>query len=282
MLRVLCQSPFESTNSRNATSPRKRARRQAIVDDDEDAVDTLSDQAVAGPSTTSTTGNSSGNAVPGASSPYLSPFVLFLIRVLTEVRLGATYEPSTLPDFSGLPCFNLDQKKLIQADVRDRHGDLIHPKDYLTKLRPGTLVIIRATLHRFDMPVAPGYRRPRRVSYTRTLIPLPTHSDLMQIYQINAMSTKVVDDSAEPVPTITPIEPPAGVGEVPSSKPPGPSDDEIDPFKDFSFDTPGPSDSAVNPTQPGTDLKGKGKEKAPANNKGRKRARAETPMDVEI
>lgn len=106
---------------------------------------------------------------------------------------------------------------------------------------------------------------------------------MYQIYQINAMSTKVVDDSEEDLPIIVPIAPPGGSANDPVY------DDSVqdqepqpDPFKDFSFDIPEGSASVPDEPTQAPDLKGKGKEKAPASSKGRKRTRAETPMDIEV
>lgn len=80
------------------------------------------------------------------------------------MKVGAFYEPNTLPDYSGSPCFELNEKKLTQVDIRRPNGTLVEPRDYLFDLRPGTLVMAKCTLHRFDMPPNPGFRRGRRVS----------------------------------------------------------------------------------------------------------------------
>ncbi|TEB16188.1 hypothetical protein FA13DRAFT_1650839 [Coprinellus micaceus] len=105
-------------------------------DDDNDEPPPLPQNAASGPST------SSNGMIT------FSCFRALLISIAdSEARVGALYEPRTLPDYTGHPCFQLERKKLLQHDVRDLNNKLIHPKDYWAALRPGTLLLIKATLH---------------------------------------------------------------------------------------------------------------------------------------
>ncbi|KAJ6602994.1 hypothetical protein B0H10DRAFT_2230016 [Mycena sp. CBHHK59/15] len=97
----------------------------------------------------------------------------------SEIKLGAFYDPHLLPDYGG-PYFNHIQNKLVQLDVRDGTDNtnrLIPPWCFYDRLKPGTLVLIHATLHIFLM----GDKRKRKV------------------YQINAHSIKVLANSDSPV-----------------------------------------------------------------------------------
>jgi hypothetical protein len=53
---------------------------------------------------------------------------------------------------------------LVQRDVRDIQGRLVHPKNYHDVLRPGSLLLINATLHCFIMPPNDRNKRERKVS----------------------------------------------------------------------------------------------------------------------
>ncbi|KAG2003490.1 hypothetical protein CC2G_004091 [Coprinopsis cinerea AmutBmut pab1-1] len=96
-----------------------------------------------------------------------------------EIRVGALYDPSLLPDYGG-PRFALTAARLNQPDVRDVAGDIVPPWLFWDKLRPGTVVLINATLHCYVMPAASSGRNSRRDR---------------KFYQINAKSVKVIAES---------------------------------------------------------------------------------------
>ncbi|TEB33504.1 hypothetical protein FA13DRAFT_1708288 [Coprinellus micaceus] len=191
------------------------------------------------------------------------------------IRVGALYDPATLPDYSGPPCFQLEKKMLLQHDVRDINSRLIHPKDYWTALRPGTLVLVKATLHVYLVKGTGGGRH-------------------RKIYQINAVSTKVLGESPHP-PLPLPVHSPPTT--TTDSNIDGGVDDG---FESFSMSTaplrdvspweaaqltnaaagpsgPPPSDGSAGPK---TDVKGKGKA-TPKSGKGKNNKRPRDDMEVE-
>ncbi|KAF5335803.1 hypothetical protein D9611_009612 [Ephemerocybe angulata] len=248
----------QASKAKASVSPRKRIRRQEVPA--EDRSDAAADESGPPPPES---GSSSGPSSGGDS-----------------VHIGAFYEPSTMPDFSGAPCFDLRHKKLIQADVRDVNGRLIQPKEYLTALRPGTVILAKCTLHKYEMPPSAGYRRGRK------------------IYQLNAISTRVIAESEHPVEEIFPISPPAAAGVIATPVTADGTDLSPDPFKDFDLGVSpvagpsSPAPAAARPSSPlpassteagsAADPKGKGKGKGPAH-KGKpspsKRNREDADMD---
>ena len=66
----------------------------------------------------------------------------------SEIFLGASYEPNLLYDCRG-PYFHFVRNKLRQLDIRDKASQLIPPWKCYDELRPGTLILIKASLHIF-------------------------------------------------------------------------------------------------------------------------------------
>ncbi|KAJ7633385.1 hypothetical protein DFH06DRAFT_991055 [Mycena polygramma] len=97
-----------------------------------------------------------------------------------DIKLGAHYEPSLLPDYGG-SYFNHNKAKLVQQDVRDIKNNLIPPWKLYDALRPGTLILILVSLHCFSMNDDTTKEIKRRV------------------YQLNAHSIRVLSESDEPV-----------------------------------------------------------------------------------
>ncbi|KAJ7819543.1 hypothetical protein B0H13DRAFT_1661360 [Mycena leptocephala] len=112
------------------------------------------------------------------------------IAIPSDIKLGAHYEPTLLPDYGGA-YFNHIKAKLVQLDVRDVQNNLIAPWKYYEALRPGTLVLVLASLHCFSMMDDGGKERKER-----------------KIYQINAHSIKILSESDEPVEERTRPSPP--------------------------------------------------------------------------
>ncbi|KAJ7677863.1 hypothetical protein DFH06DRAFT_1121427 [Mycena polygramma] len=98
-----------------------------------------------------------------------------------DIKLGAHYEPSLLPDYGGA-YFNHTKAKLVQQDVRDVNNNLIPPWKIYEALRPGTLVLVLVSLHCFLMNDE-NSKEPRQ----------------RKIYQVNAHSMRVLSESDEPV-----------------------------------------------------------------------------------
>ncbi|KAF8995638.1 hypothetical protein BDQ17DRAFT_1330452 [Cyathus striatus] len=61
------------------------------------------------------------------------------------------YEPSNLPDYQG-SYYQLNKAKLVQQDFKDVNGSPIRPWEVHDKLRPGTLVVIDASLIEWIIP----------------------------------------------------------------------------------------------------------------------------------
>jgi hypothetical protein len=82
-----------------------------------------------------------------------------------EIRLGAFYDPGLLEDYGGA-YFDHERAKLVQHDVRYKANQLIPPWEYYEALKPGTLVLILATLHCYIMQDDSGKdRKERKVGY---------------------------------------------------------------------------------------------------------------------
>lgn len=60
-----------------------------------------------------------------------------------------------LPDYGG-PLFDLKKNKLVQPDIRDINNELIAPWNLYNELRPGTVVLVVATLVTWVMPEVEG------------------------------------------------------------------------------------------------------------------------------
>ncbi|KAJ7036750.1 hypothetical protein C8F04DRAFT_953370 [Mycena alexandri] len=118
----------------------------------------------------------------GESTSFVSAFHLNVLVALDEdIKLGAFYEPSVLPDYGGA-YFNHLKAKLVQLDVRDIHNELIPPWKFYDALRPGTLVLCLVSLHCFTMSDDGSKGAKER-----------------KIYQMNAHSIRVLSESDEPV-----------------------------------------------------------------------------------
>lgn len=87
-----------------------------------------------------------------------------------DIKIGAYYEPNLLSDYGG-PFFNHVKSKFVQLDVRDGtpagKDALIPPYNFYDRLKPGTLVLVQASLHIFvmsDTETKTGRPRRRKVS----------------------------------------------------------------------------------------------------------------------
>ncbi|KAJ7912821.1 hypothetical protein B0H13DRAFT_2473669 [Mycena leptocephala] len=103
------------------------------------------------------------------------------------IKLGAYYDPRLLLDYGG-GYFRHVKARLVQLDVRDATDNsnaLVPPWEFYERLRPGTLVLVSASLHIFVMndTNSKGVARPKK----------------RKVYQINAHSIKILADSDLPV-----------------------------------------------------------------------------------
>jgi hypothetical protein len=94
-----------------------------------------------------------------------------LLSEYNPVEVGMCYEPSLLPDFS-TDYFDLLKNKLFQHATRDINNELIPAWTIEQGLRPGTVVIVSATLHIFNIKDKKSDSF-RRVSATHLLSSLP-------------------------------------------------------------------------------------------------------------
>ncbi|KAF7372693.1 ATP-dependent DNA helicase [Mycena venus] len=92
-----------------------------------------------------------------------------------DIKIGAHYEPTLLEDCGG-DYFSHVRSKLVQLDVCDVDNKLVGPWRYYEVLRPGTLVLVYASLHVFNM-------KDDKAGKTR------------KVYQINAQSRSVTNPS---------------------------------------------------------------------------------------
>jgi len=75
---------------------------------------------------------------------------MVILTVTVIVVLGAFYEPDLLPDYSS-DHFALVKNKLVQHDVRDIDDHLIPAWKIEKGLRPGTVVLVSASVHVYNI-----------------------------------------------------------------------------------------------------------------------------------
>ncbi|KAF8073359.1 hypothetical protein FPV67DRAFT_1666130 [Lyophyllum atratum] len=103
---------------------------------------------------------------------------------LTDLQVGDLHDPELLEDYGG-PLFQ-HHTKLVQLDVKDKDNSLIPPWKMYDKLRTGTVVLINATLHMFNMDIE---------HHTRLT------------YQVHCKSLRVLAESDLPVVPRLPFRP---------------------------------------------------------------------------
>ena len=70
---------------------------------------------------------------------------------MSEIKLGALYDPWLLPDYRG-PLYNHMSAKLVQRNIVDlATGSLVAPWDEYDKLCTGTVIIMKVLLHTYTM-----------------------------------------------------------------------------------------------------------------------------------
>lgn len=69
--------------------------------------------------------------------------------VSAKITTKDFYSPTILSDYDG-EVFQHENASLRQLDFRNVNNELIHPDRWYPKLRRGTLVMARATLHAFN------------------------------------------------------------------------------------------------------------------------------------
>ena len=74
------------------------------------------------------------------------------------MQLGAYYDPRLLHDHRGT-IFNHTAMKLLQCDITDIDGSLVPLWEEYDKLRTGTVVLMKVTLHIFTVPVGNTTRK---------------------------------------------------------------------------------------------------------------------------
>ncbi|KAJ7120674.1 hypothetical protein C8R43DRAFT_1136625 [Mycena crocata] len=118
-----------------------------------------------------------------------------------DIKLGAHYEPTLLPDFGG-DMFNLTKGKLAQQNIKNKKGELIPPWKIYEELRPGTLVLALVTLHVYNMMDTFGKEPKKR-----------------KVYQLHAESIRILDPSDEHVDARSMPVPPSDFVRATSSLP---------------------------------------------------------------
>ncbi|KAJ7934654.1 hypothetical protein B0H13DRAFT_2484977 [Mycena leptocephala] len=120
----------------------------------------------------------SDTAAP-AERPAASDTVQYLSD--SDVKLGAFYDPRVLEDYGG-PYFQHINAKLVQLDIRDADNKLIPPWKQYSALRPGSFVLVLATIHIFIFKDASNDRSRDR-----------------KFMQLSAHTIRVLDESEFPV-----------------------------------------------------------------------------------
>jgi hypothetical protein len=101
-----------------------------------------------------------------------------------------------LPDFGG-DFFQLQSWKLRQLNIRRIDGTLIAPWQTYDELRPGTLVLIYATLHVYFFTERNSNIVSRKVRFIPSLPQIFSNCH-QQVYQINGHDIKVLATSNLP------------------------------------------------------------------------------------
>ncbi|KAJ6451380.1 hypothetical protein C8R47DRAFT_998517 [Mycena vitilis] len=159
-----------------------------------------------------------------------------------DIKIGAHYEPTLLPDYGGA-YFAHKKAKLVQLDVRDKSNALIPPWKFYDALKPGTLVLALVSLHCFVMTDEHGKERKER-----------------KIYQMNAHSLRVLAESDEYTETRLPPVAPNASDRATASLP---GRSAASTFASFVIPpapgAPADTDGEMGGDEPSTKAKGKGK-----------------------
>lgn len=91
---------------------------------------------------------------------------------MTDIKVGAFYDPRLLSDFGG-PLFKLKLAKLKQRSLVDINDKLIAPWEEYDKLRTGTVVLMRVTLHTYTITEGNKDKKVPFLPRTAYLIPDP-------------------------------------------------------------------------------------------------------------
>ncbi|KAJ6483747.1 hypothetical protein C8R47DRAFT_1073164 [Mycena vitilis] len=174
------------------------------------------------------------------------------------IKLGAFYEPNVLEDHGG-PYFQQVNAKLVQLDIRDANNRLIPPWKQYSALRTGSLVLVLATIHMFTFK-DPG----------------PDRNRDRKVFQLNAQTIRVLDESDYPVPKRSRPIPRTMLDDMERPSTPGPSSSTASSSK-RSFNsfvvTPRSSPSKKTPedVEMGGEDKGSGESEDKDKGKGKKR-----------
>jgi len=74
---------------------------------------------------------------------------------LDEVKVGGYYDAALLPDFNA-NIFHLDKDRLVQHNIIDEDEKLVPCWTLYDRLRPGTLVLCKVTLHGWNIGTRDG------------------------------------------------------------------------------------------------------------------------------
>ncbi|EPQ50245.1 hypothetical protein GLOTRDRAFT_134116 [Gloeophyllum trabeum ATCC 11539] len=141
-----------------------------------------------------------------------------------DIKLGATYNPRLLPDYSG-PLYQLKTARVTQPDIVDVNGKLIPLWLLHDKLRPGTLIVANVEL------VVWVFKKGKEISKT---------------YQVVAHKIKVVDPSDAPAE----IPAPGNLKPKPDAATPMTASAQSKrSFNEFMSPTPSPASSPVKKTR---------------------------------
>lgn len=103
------------------------------------------------PSVTSSIAEGSAPSRPPASGMSASLLVsIFVLLSPTDIKINALYDPRLLYDYGG-PVFDHRLSKLKQRNIVDQTNTLVPPWDEYSELRPGTVVLMKISLHTYTI-----------------------------------------------------------------------------------------------------------------------------------
>lgn len=86
---------------------------------------------------------------------HLRRLKLNYVRCVGVPKVGGYYDPALLPDYRP-ELFDLEKDKLIQHNIVDEEDQIVPCWSLYDRLRPGTLLLCKVTLHGWNIGIREG------------------------------------------------------------------------------------------------------------------------------